>query len=171
MRAILLILSLFISLQGCKTKNDSLPIEEQDKLLHTAIKIEEDSSWAMITEARHGFNYMVQERFLDSLFLDSSDIHLIDKSINVQAIQCQYKRALKESNKLISDSFDFVRVLEFSNKTPEFLSFSKPIKYLKYYFINFSYNSWSSGYSALLILEKKDSSSYNILYRKVYRVT
>ena len=170
MKAILFILVLLLSLQGCRSRNEFLTIEEQDKLLNIAIKIEEDSSWSIINRARHGFYYMVKQQFLDSIFLDSSKIHLIDRNINVQEIRSQYQKALKESNKLISDSFDFVHIIEFTNKTPEFLSFSKPIKYLKYYFINFSYNSWSSGYKSTLILEKSGSEQYRLIYRRVYEI-
>lgn len=171
MRPVLFILILFFSLQGCNNHNDSFPIEEQCNLLSFVIKSEEDSSWAMITRAKHGFYYMVKDQFHDSIFFDNSDLRLIDKNINPSEIQRQYKKALKRNDEVVCDSFDLVRIIEFSNKSPESLSFSKPIKYLKYYFINFSYNSWSSGYSTFLVLEKIDLDNYNILCRRVYRVT
>lgn len=171
MRVILFSLVLFLSLYGCRTNNNFLTTEEQNKLLQFAIKIEEDSSLSVVTGAKHGFYYMVGEQFHDSIYLDNSIIRLLDKNIDPEEIQKQYKKSLKQSNKLISDSFDIVRFVDFSNKSPGFISFSKPIKYLKYYFINFSYNSWSSGYSAFLVLEEKDSGNFNILYRRVYRVT
>ena len=172
MKVILFCLVIFLSLQGCKTNRESLSLttEEQDKILQFAVKVEKDSSWAMITRAKHGFYYMVDYQFQDSIYLDSSAIHLIDKNINVQEIKNQYKKAIKENNKLISDSFYILHSIDFSNRYFEFLSFSKPIRYSKYYFINVSYNSWASGYSTFLILEKKDENSFNILYRQVYRV-
>jgi hypothetical protein len=170
MKAILLSLFLVLLFQRCNTNSGSLTVREQDKLFHAAIKIEEDSLFSVISGAKHGFYYMVGEQFIDSIFIDSG-VNIIDKNINTQEIQRQYKRRLKESNKLISDSFDIVRIVDFSNKSPEFLSFSKPIKYLNYYFINVSYNSWSSGYSTFLVLEKKDVGNFKLLYRRVYRVT
>jgi hypothetical protein len=170
MRAILFSLILFLLLQGCSTNNDSLTVKEQDKLFRTVIKIEEDSLLSVIIGAKHGFYYMIGDQFLDSIYIDSG-VNLIDKNINTQEIQNNYKKALKENSKLISDSFDIVHIVDFSNKSPEFLSFSKPIKYLNYYFINVSYNSWSSGYSTFLVLEKKDSDNFKLLYRRVYRVT
>lgn len=170
MRTVLFSLVLFLSLYGCRINNNFLTNEEQNKLLQFAIKVEEDSFLSVVAGAKHGFYYMVGDQFHDSVYLDSSDIHLLDKNINVQEIQKQYKKAINESNKLISDSFDIVHFVDFSNKSPEFLSFSKPIKYLKYYFINFSYNSWSSGYSALLILEKNASGQFKLISRRVYRI-
>lgn len=170
MRAILFSLVLFLLLQRCNTNNGYLTVKEQDSLFHAVIKIEEDSLLSVISGAKHGFYYMVGEQFLDSIFIDS-DVKIIEKNINTQEIQRQYKKMVKESNKLISDSFDIVRIIDFSNKSPEFLSFSKPIKYLNYYFVNVSYNSWSSGYSVFLVLEKKDVKEFKLIYRRVFRVT
>jgi hypothetical protein len=171
MKVILFSFVLFLLLCGCRTSNNYLITEEQNKLFQIVIKIEEDSGFSLVTRAKHGFNYMVGEEFIDSIYLDSNIIHLVDKNIDLEEIQKQYKKSIKESNKLISDSFDMVRIVQFSNKTPEFLSFSKPIKYLQYYFINIKYNSWSSGYSSFLVFEKKGSDNFKILYRSVYRVT
>lgn len=172
MRTVFLSLYLFLTLYGCETNsNNSLTTVEQNKLLQFAIKVEENSFLSVVMGAKHGFYYMVGDQFHDSIYLDSNDIHIIDKNINIQEIQKQYKKSLKESNRLISDSFDIVHYVDFSNKSPEFLSFSKPVKYLKYYFINFSYNSWSSGYSTLLIFEKIDSDNFALLYRSVYWIT
>jgi len=171
MRAILFSFVLFLSLFGCRTSNSSLTTEEQNKLFQFVIKIEEDSGYSLVARAKHGLNYMVGEQFIDSIYLDSDFIRLVDKNIDPEEIQKKYKKSIKESNKLISNSFDIVRIVQFSNKSPEFLSFSKPIKYSQYYFINIKYNSWSSGYSAFLVLEKKGSDNFKILYRSVYRVT
>lgn len=171
MKYVILILLILLLLVGCRNNKEALTIKEQVKLLHIAIKVEEDSSWAMIKSAIHGSHYLVKQHFLDSIYLDTGVINLIDKKLNLKGFQRRYKEELKESNKLISDSFVFVRINEFTNKTPEFLSFSKPIRYQKYYLMNFSYNSWSSGYSTILILEKKTSNNFNIVYRRVYRIS
>ena len=171
MRTILFSSFFFLSLYGCKIGNNFLTTEEQGKLIQFAIRVEEDSLLSVVTGAKHGFYYMVGEQFQDSIYLDSVGIEMVDKKIKIKEIQRQYRLAIKESSKLISDSFDLVNFVDFSNKSPEFLSFSKPVKYLKYYFINISYNSWSSGYSSFLILEKKDLDNFKLVYRRVYRIT
>ena len=93
-------LVLFLLLQGCKTNDAHLTTEEQDKLLQFAIKVEENSFLSVVNGAKHGFFYMVGDQFQDSIYLDSSAIHLIDKNINVKEIQKQYKKAIKEDNKI-----------------------------------------------------------------------
>ena len=172
MKFILFGIILFVSLFGCKTgSTDSLTTYEQNKLLQFAIKIEEDSLMSVIGGAKHGLYYMVGEQFQDSIYFDTAGIYLIDKNINLQEIQLKYKNEIKKCNELVSNNFDIVRFVKFSGRSPEFLSFSKPIKYLDYYFLNLSYNSWFSGYSSFLIIEMKEKGNYKLVYRRIYRVT
>ena len=168
----LVCLNLFFSLLffGCKPINVSLPNEEQNRVIEAAINIEKDSSFGIINTAKYGSYYLLNDRFHDSVFVDSDMIYLIDKSISFQKIQGQYKKALNNSNKLVSDNFNLIHIVEYSNKTPVFLSFSKPIKYEKYYIVNFFYSSWSSGYKSTLLLKESNSGQLKLVYRRVYNL-
>jgi len=165
-----LILFFLILFLGCKTNNDILSCEEQTQMFNTIIKMEKDSSFGMIVAAKYGSYFLLNDQFNDTIYLDNNTISLIDKSINFKAIQKQYRKTLNKNKRLVSDSFNLIHLIEYSNKTPEFLSFSKPFKYLKYYFVNFRYYSWSSGYDSILILEKSGSGQFKIIYRRVYNV-
>jgi len=166
-----LVFSLFIIVFfSCDTPNSSLPVNEQEQIFKTIIKLEEDSSWGKINAAKYGTYYLLNGQFQDSIYIDDSISYLIDKKINIQKIKEQYKIEIGKNNKLETASFNLLYLIEYSNKIPIFLSFSKPIKYLGYYFVNFCFFSWSSGYSSTLILVKESSGNFRIVYRKVYSI-
>jgi hypothetical protein len=165
---ILLLAGLF---SGCKNRSKVLTMVDQNRLFDIAIRIEVDSSMGGINMARHGFNYLVGAKYLDSVYFDSIALRLIDKNINLDDIQQLYKKGLSKENKLISDSFDLIQVRQPSTKTPDFISFSKPISYFKYYLINFWFNSSASGYRSFLIFEKTSSDQFRLACRRVYWLT
>jgi len=156
---------------GCENRSNPLTIADQNRLFDIAIRIERDSSIGSINMARHGFNYLVGEKYLDSVYFDSSALRLIDKDIDLAGIQQLYKKGLGKEDRLVSDSFDLIQVREPSNKTPVFISFSKPIRYFNYYLINFCFNSWASGYGSFLIFEKNSSNQFRLVRRRVYWIT
>jgi hypothetical protein len=170
MNQILICLCIFVLGGGCNPARISLPFEEQNQLIITTINIENDSSVGIINGARNGSHYLLSDQFHDSIFIDTNMINLIDKNISGGEIQNQYKKALKENNKLAGDSFNFIHIVDYSNKTPIFLSVSKPIKYLKYYIVNFFYSSWSSGYKSALLFEEGNFAKPKLIYRRVYHI-
>jgi len=154
----------------CKNPEESISDSEENQIFETIIKLEEDSSWGKIASAKYGAYYLLNDRFTDSIFLYDSAIHLIDNRISIVEIKEQYKNSLSKGNKLVTDSFHLLHLKEYSSKIPEFLSFSKPIKYLEYYFVNFCFYSWSSGYKSTFVLVKDTSGKYRPIYRRVYLI-
>lgn len=163
-------LSCVLAHWGCQSNKVSLSDDEQNQLIMATIKIEKDLSMGSINAAKYGSYYLLQDQFHDSIFVDSTMMYVIDNTSAAQEIKRQYRKLLGENNKLRSDSFNLIHLIEYSNKSPVFLSVSKPIKSSKYYLINFFFGSWSSGYNSALLFKKSASGQFQLVYRRMYRV-
>lgn len=163
-------LFLLFLLFSCKQKSSILSNKDENQLILAAIHIEKDSSLGKIDGAKYGSYYLLNNRYQDTVYIGSNVVNLLKTNFDLKDIQEQYKNILNTDSLLHINGFDLIQIVEFSNKTPNFLSFSKPIKLLKYYIINFSYFSWASGYKSVLIFEKKATGEFRLVYRKVYQI-
>lgn len=158
----------FLTIQLSSCSRSSTTLIERDEVIKAIISYEENEPFSLIKRCKKDNKYLLYNDYNDTILLDDNFRSKVDSQINIFEIRSQYKREfVKHIDFDTNHYFTISRIKDFNNKSPCSLSFSRPIKYLGYYFCAIDFNDWASGHGTTYVLKKNFEDKFVIIYSEV----
>jgi hypothetical protein len=162
---------IFLIFQLLACSRSSTTKIEREEVIKTIITYEENDPFSLINKCKRNNKYVLYNDYNDTIILDDNFRSKVDSQINIFEIKQQYKREFAKQIDIDTKQFYSIdRIKDFNNKSPCSLSFSRPIKYLGYYFSTIDFNDWASGHSTTYVLKKNTEGKFIIIFSQVMRL-